>query len=345
MRENELAAVQHLIAPVVRDAIVLAKTDRVLAINMCADPDVLQAFDGCAVDYVQPLFTEAKGLQQAGCAVVTVDQIADLYDAVFIHTTKNKIESQYWIALALQHLRAGGVLVCCAHNKAGGTRLAKLFQAFGAQHVDALSGKKCRVVWSDQWDIDTDFVESCVDEGAMQRRDDLQAWSQAGLYGWNKIDRGSALLLQHLPEKISGRRFADFGCGYGYLSCHLAPRLPQPSKLYVLDVDQRAVVATVKNLADHSGVEPVWMDIVAGSDMPSNLDMIIMNPPFHEGKLTDSGIGQAFIKRAAQSLRTGGRLYMVANAHLPYEDGLRQSFTSIDKIYEGDGFKIFTAVK
>ena len=44
-----------------------------------------------------------------------------------------------------------------------------------------------------------------------------------------------------------------------------------------------------------------------------------MNPPFHSGQNTDISLGRAFLRAAADSLRTGGRLFMVANRQLPYE--------------------------
>ena len=76
-----------------------------------------------------------------------------------------------------------------------------------------------------------------------------------------------------------------------------------------------------------------------------NLDFIVMNPPFHEGKKTNVEIGKAFISNAFEELKSGGILYMVANAHLPYEAVLSEKFSTIEKKFEGQGFKIFAAVK
>ena len=44
----------------------------------------------------------------------------------------------------------------------------------------------------------------------------LGLWSQPGVFSWNRIDPGSALLAQTLPA-LSGKG-ADFGCGVGYLA-------------------------------------------------------------------------------------------------------------------------------
>ena len=48
---------------------------------------------------------------------------------------------------------------------------------------------------------------------------------------------------------------------------------------------------------------------------------------------------------AAQALRPGGRLYVVANRHLPYEHTLNDSFGAVRVVAERDGFKLVEAVK
>ncbi len=74
-------------------------------------------------------------------------------------------------------------------------------------------------------------------------------------------------------------------------------------------------------------------------------DTVIMNPPFHEGRVTDVSLGQAFIAAAASRLKPGGRLLMVANRQLPYETTLKGLFKNVTLLEEANGFKIFDAKK
>ena len=91
--------------------------------------------------------------------------------------------------------------------------------------------------------------------------------------------------------------------------------------------------------------EFAWEDLTTANAARRSLDFIVMNPPFHEGKLSKSALGLQFIETAAQSLKTGGQLWMVANAHLPYEEALQKNFKSCRKIFEGEGFKVLQAVR
>ena len=49
------------------------------------------------------------------------------------------------------------------------------------------------------------------------------ACTEAGDFGWDKIDRGSAFLIDYLPQFLSDYKNAsqtllDLGCGYGYIA-------------------------------------------------------------------------------------------------------------------------------
>jgi len=63
----------------------------------------------------------------------------------------------------------------------------------------------------------------------------------------------------------------------------------------------------------------------------------------HEGGSEDQALGRAFIARAAEALRPGGALWLVANAHLPYEASLREAFRHVAVAVQANGYRVYEA--
>ena len=249
------------------------------------------------------------------------------------------IERRYAIAHALRALVPGGRLTVMAPKDKGGARLGKELKAFGCE-VAETARRHHRICVLDRPDA-LQGIEDAVAEGAPQFVEDLQLWSQPGIFSWNRIDPGSALLAQHLPI-LSGRG-ADLGCGIGYLSGPIL-RSPDVQHLTLLDIDRRAVEAARRNIQDPRA-EIRWSDVRTGDPRLASLNFVVMNPPFHDGGSEDRALGVAFIRRAAEMLRIGGSCWLVANRHLPYEAELKPLFKRVVVIAETGGYKIFEARK
>jgi 16S rRNA (guanine1207-N2)-methyltransferase len=70
---------------------------------------------------------------------------------------------------------------------------------------------------------------------------------------------------------------------------------------------------------------------------------VVSNPPFHQGRADLPELGRAFIDTAAQALLPHGRLWLVANRHLPYEATLAARFNEVNTVVMQDGFKVIEA--
>ena len=298
----------------------------------------------CDVKCVQWFYPYAEGLTARGYDVAQrIEDVSGDYDAVYLLVPKNMVEARYLVARAFNVLKKGGALYCACENNAGGTRLQKMLQQFGVEIVQQISKHKSRFVYVKNVDVDAGAIEMAIAGGSVQSVDKTQFISQAGLYGWDKIDKGSAVLLQNIPDDLKGS-LADFGCGYGYLLQHILQQNEGVKTAYAIDADARALEVTRKNLGEDDRVKYLWADLTKPKGIPTKLDTIVMNPPFHEGKRADSDIGIAFIKNAAASLRRNGALYMVANNQLPYERILNETFFSHELLAQANGFKVFKAV-
>ena len=78
-------------------------------------------------------------------------------------------------------------------------------------------------------------------------------------------------------------------------------------------------------------------------ETPVLMDAVVMNPPFHRGKAGDPGLGQAFIQSAARNMKPTGKLWMVANRHLPYEETIASLFAKVIDLGGNQRFKLICA--
>jgi len=284
-----------------------------------APPDALQ---------LSPLSPGGKAVE---------DLAPGMLAALILQAPPGTVERRYALAQTLRALAVGGRFSVSAPKDKGGLRLKRELMAFGCKVSE--TSKAHQRLCSGVRPAELLGLDDAISAGALQLVPSLQLWSQPGLFSWNRIDPGSALLAEALPN-LSGDG-ADFGCGFGFLALQ-ALRSEAIKRLHLLDVDGRAISAARRNISDPRAAFH-WGDLRAGAGGLGMLDFVIMNPPFHDGGAEDQTLGQAFIRQAAKVLRKGGTCWLVANRHLPYEGVLTPLFARVTLVLEKGGYKIYEA--
>lgn len=274
-------------------------------------------------------------------------QADETFPLVLLLPPRQRDEARALFARAMSHVAEGGTVLACMPNaegaKSGEADLARL-----AGPVQHFSKHKCRVFWA--------RAESpAIDRGLLHEwlaldapRDTADGYvSRPGLFSWNRIDRASALLASQLPPDLHGR-VADLGAGYGYLSCEILTRCAGVEVIDLYEAQERALEPARINLdralkrhPGNASAAVYWHDVTRG--LPQRYDTIVSNPPFHLGRADLPQLGRAFIESAADALQPGGRLWLVANRHLPYEAVLAARFGHVRTVMQLDGFKVFEA--
>lgn len=276
-----------------------------------------------------PLVTGATLLEdvgegQAACVVMVVPP--------------GTIERRHALAAALQSLAPDGALVALGPKDKGGSRIRKELEGFGCMVAEE-SKSHWRICRTRRPAV-LAAIDAAIADGALRFDEALGLWTQPGIFSWDRIDEGSALLLDALPP-LSGAG-ADLGCGLGVLTRALLAQGADVKSIEAVELDARALAAARRNVTD-SRARFHWLDVRAALPF-AGLDFVVMNPPFHSGGADDVALGRAFLQQARKVLRPGGMLWMVANRHLPYESDLAALFSKVDEVAKNARFKIVRAV-
>ena len=298
----------------------------------------------------QPFKPEADRLQRIGADMLDEDALPDAkFPLVLVLPPRQREEARALLAKACKAVAAGGIVIASVANDEGAkSREADLKQLAGS--VTTISKHHCRVFWTRPDAVfDSAILAPWAKADAPRRviSPNVPAGSflsRPGVFAWDRVDAASAMLADSLPNDLSGR-VADFGAGWGYLSMQVLARCPKVTSLDLYEADARALALAEANLAD--APVPVtchWHDVAAG--VAERFDAIVCNPPFHAlGRGDRPDIGRAFIATAASALKPGGRLWLVANRHLPYEHALGEGFAQVSTLAQNAGFKIVQATK
>lgn len=264
---------------------------------------------------------------------------------VCYRVSKEKPLVHYLINRALAALPLGGELVLTGAKNEGlktyadkAARLVSGGKSLKKQGKDVYLAVIVKNAEPSEWLPDSDYTElRVIDET-------LGLVSKPGVYGWNKIDKGSALLVSCIPQALqrSGQvpqRVADLGCGYGYLPVAAQADLGEAHWL-LTDNNATALMACRRNIERHGiDADIALADCAEGLSGP--VDMLLCNPPFHQGFAVEGELTERFLAAARRLLRPGGCALFVVNQFIPLPRKAEALFTDCQLLGEGQGFKVY----
>ncbi|AVL80783.1 16S rRNA (guanine(1207)-N(2))-methyltransferase RsmC [Klebsiella oxytoca] len=268
--------------------------------------------------------------------VAEASDVADC-DTLIYYWPKNKPEAQFQLMNLLSLLPVGIDIFVVGENRSG-VRSAEQMLAEYAPLTKVDSARRCglyhgRLEKQPAFDPEQFWGE--------YQLENLTIKTLPGVFSRDGLDIGSQLLLSTLTPHTKGK-VLDVGCGAGVLATVLASHSPKV-RLSLCDVSAPAVEASRATLAAN-GIEGEVFASNVFSEVNGRFDMIISNPPFHDGLQTSLEAAQTLIRGAVRHLNSGGELRIVANAFLPYPNVLDEIFGFHEVIAQTGRFKVYRTV-
>lgn len=294
--------------------------------------DDLSSLDPQHLQIVQGNFPDHQALAARGYRVAP--QADGSFDRAIVRLPRAKAEARARIADAAGRLPQGADLWIDGQKTDGIDAILKEMRALApvGDVISKAHGKIFRVTLpaGDWLPADWHAAEREVLPGFVTR---------PGVFSADGVDAGSKMLADHLPDRLP-TRMVELGAGWGWLAAQ-ALRRDSVTELHLVEAGHAALESARRNISDPRA-RFHWAD-ARDFSLREPVNGVIMNPPFHEGRQADPRLGAAFIATAARLLTGAGRLWMVANRHLPYESVLSEHFGQVHEIAGDARFKVIEA--
>jgi 16S rRNA (guanine1207-N2)-methyltransferase len=267
------------------------------------------------------------------------------HDLVVINFPKSKDELAFTLAMVAPYLNIDAKIILVGEKKGGVQSSPKLTQHFltSCQKIDAarhclLFAGIVKANENKAFTIDDWYKKYQINISGVE----LTIASLPGVFSQKKLDVGTALLLNNLPEKMQGK-VLDFGCGAGVISCFIGKKFNN-TDLSLLDVSALAIASAKKTLSLNGLTGNVFASNSL-SKVNDSYQHIVSNPPFHQGTKTSYQATEDFLRDIKKHLITTKKqssdITIVANSFLQYLPIMQQSIGKTETIATQQGFNIY----
>lgn len=332
-------------------------------LQQCSGPTLVIAdeqLDCAAIDagrrdiqYISNRYDIADTLRRRGADVYFNDFDFTRFAAhglrqVIYRISKEKPLVHHIISSAARLLADGGSLVLIGHKNEGLDSYRKKAAVLLGGSVTRTRTKKgytaLSIARGESQGSAPDDSAYTTPRLAVSTSEGTDFYSKPGVYGWQKIDRGSELLIEVFKQHLAQRppqippSVLDLGCGYGFLSV-MAAHLTG-GRVVATDNNCAAITVCEKNFARYNIDGQVIADD-CGAHIEERFDFVLCNPPFHQGFDTKSSLTDKFLQQAHAHTSDGGTVFFVVNEFIEIEARAASLFSQRQELARTNGFKVY----
>lgn len=327
---------------------------RVLAVAMAAEPILPELLrSGCAVvacDWSWGALEQARRGGLPPSAVVPWEDLeppavaGQPFDAALCDLGRIPGRAAFAMAVRCACMGlspAGRLLVAGGHAEGVGGAATRLREWFGSAVPVGYAGGR-RILEARPGPRRAPPPPTAEDVAAMVGGVRLRLRTVEGVFNRGLPDAAGDLLCGVLARRglaAGRRRAADVGAGAGVLGlCALA----LGAERCALVEDNLVALAAARGNAARNGLggRASMAPADARSGVPDGpYDLVVCNPPIHQGPREDREVGRALVRRAWEAVAAGGVLVVVAHRFLPYD-------RDVPELEEAEGmgaFRVWTA--
>ena len=271
------------------------------------------------------------------------------FDAVYYRVSKEKAVVHHIINAASRCLKNTGKLYLAGYKNEGiKTYVDKAAILLGSDADKQRGAKSSLLATLVRGEIDTKRLDDKnYTEFTGIAADAVSLVTKPGIFGWNKIDQGSAFLIDYLASYMETlarqpERVIDLGCGYGYLSV-MASQILRAEYL-ATDNNITAINACKRNFSRHNIKGEVLIDNCAES-ISAKADLVICNPPFHQGFDIEGDLTSRFLQATQSLLNSNGLALFVVNGFIPLEKKAAPLFSKVEVVASNKSFKVVAVTR
>jgi 16S rRNA (guanine1207-N2)-methyltransferase len=176
-------------------------------------------------------------------------------------------------------------------------------------------------------------------------RSDIDLWVGAtgGVFAGASLDIGTRAMLATFDKLSAYETAIDLGCGTGILAAQLKRARPG-AHVIASDASAAAVASARETMTANELDVEVVHEAGLGTQPDASADLIVLNPPFHDGGAVTSDIALELFAAAARVLRPGGELWTVWNSHLAYKPALTRLVGKTREIARNAKFTVTASI-
>jgi len=266
---------------------------------------------------------------------------AQKFDLIILKLPKNLSFLEDTLSYINPLMNENSKLICAGMIKHMAKSSFELIQEYIGETSTSLAKKKARLIFAKK---EFDRIESPYPNKLKIEGLDHEFINHSNLFSREKLDIGTRFFIENIPNNCSGK-ILDIGCANGILG--IKAKLNNPlAKIIFADESYMAIKSAKENFKNYFPDDEAifkWTNCYENEE--KDLDLVLCNPPFHQGNTIGDFIAWQMFTDSMNSLNKGGLIRVIGNRHLAYHVKLKKIFKNSKVINQNKKFVIIDSYK